>query len=86
MAKKKNNRNALRSTLIVMSIVLGLTLAMLIAGSVYAEYLLGKVNYVDKDATMPTFSQEEVEQILNETEPEDPDFTGFCHCLLYYKD
>lgn len=76
MAKKKKSQAALRSTLIVLSIVLGLVLALLVAGTVYADYLLGKVNYVDKDATEPTFTQEEIELALNETEPEDPDFTG----------
>ncbi len=76
MAKKKNNRAALRSTLTVLSIVLGIILAVLIGGTVYADYLLGKVNYVEKDATTPTFSQEEVEQLLQEQEPEDPNFTG----------
>lgn len=77
MAKKKKNRTALRSTLIVLSIVLGLVLALMVAGTVYAEYLLGKVNYVDKDATAPTLTQEEAEAILNETEPEDPEATEF---------
>ena len=76
MAKKKNNRTALRSTLIALSIVLGIILAALIAGTVYADYLLGKVNYVDKEATAPTYSQEEVEQLLQEEEVADPEFTG----------
>ena len=76
MAKKKNNRAALRSTLIALSIVLGIILALLIGGTVYADYLLGKVNYVDRDATTPTYSQEEVEQLLQAEEPVDPEFTG----------
>ena len=76
MAKKKKSQAVLRNTLIILSIVLGFVLALLVAGTVYADYLLGKVNYVDKDATVPTFSQEEVELVLNETEPESPDFTG----------
>lgn len=76
MAKKKNNRTALRSTLIALSIVLGIILAVLIGGTVYADYLLGKVNYVDKDVTAPTYSQEEVDQLLQEEEPVDPEFTG----------
>lgn len=76
MAKKKNRRAGLRSTLILLSILLGLLLAILVAATVYADYLLGKVNYVDEDATAPSYSQEEVEKVLNETEPEDPDFTG----------
>ena len=74
--KKKKNRAALRSTLIVLSIVLGLVLALLLAGTVYAEYLLSRVNYVDKDATAPTLTQEEVDVILSETEAPDPEFTG----------
>lgn len=76
MAKKKTNRTAQRNTLIVLSIVLGLVLAVLVAGTVYAEYLLSKVNYVDKDATAPTISQEQIDAFLNQTEPENPDFTG----------
>ena len=77
MAKKKKNKQAaLRSTLIVLSVVLGIILAALIAGTVYADYLLGKVNYVDTEATAPTLSQEEVEVILKEEEPTDPEFTG----------
>lgn len=78
MAKKKKKGSALRNTLIVLSIVLGLILAVLVAATVYAEYLLGKVNYVDRDATVPSLSQAEVDMILNETEPADPEaeFTG----------
>ena len=75
MAKKKQ-KNGLRSTLIVLSVVLGIILAVLIAGTVYAEFLLGKVNYVDPDATEPTYAQEIVDAIINETEPTDPEFTG----------
>ena len=75
MAKKKQ-KNGLRSTLIVLSVVLGIILAILIAGTVYAEFLLGKVNYVDPDATEPTYAQEIVDAIINETEPTDPEFTG----------
>ena len=66
MAKKKQ-KNGLRSTLIVLSVVLGIILAVLIAGTVYAEFLLGKVNYVDPDATEPTYAQEIVDDIINET-------------------
>ena len=77
MAKKKKNKQAaLRSTLIVLSVVLGIILAALIAGTVYADYLLGKVNYVDTEATAPTLSQEEVDVLLKEEEPTDPEFTG----------
>lgn len=79
MAKKKTNNSGLRRTLIVLSIVLGLILAVLVGVTVYAEFLLGKVNYVDPDATEPTLAQEQINAILNETDPteqDDPDFTG----------
>lgn len=79
MAKKKKNGSGLRKTLIALSIVLGLIFAALLAGTIYAEFLLGKVNYVDPDATVPTLSQEEIEELYNETEPaeeEDERFTG----------
>lgn len=76
MAKKRKNKSVLRSMLIVLSIVLGLILAALIAGTVYAEYLLSKVNYVDPDATVATLSQEELDALYHETEPHDPDFSG----------
>ena len=65
MAKKKKNNRGLRSTLIVLSVVLGIILAALLAGTIYAESLLGKVNYVDPDAVQPTLSQEQVEELYN---------------------
>lgn len=77
MAKKKKNKRGLRSTLIVLSVVLGIILAALLAGTIYAESLLGKVNYVDPDTVQPTLSQEQVEELYNEVEEEaDPEFTG----------
>lgn len=77
--KKKNSHAALRSTLIVLSVVLGIIFAVLLAGTIYAEFLLGKVNYVDPNATVPTLSQEEIDALYNETEPTeeaDDSFTG----------
>lgn len=77
MAKKKKNNRGLRSTLIVLSVVLGIILAALLAGTIYAESLLGKVNYVDPDAVQPTLTQEQMEELYNEVEEEaDPNFTG----------
>ena len=75
--KKKSKQRGLRSTLIVLSVVLGVILAALLAGTIYAEHLLGKVNYVDPNATQPTLSQEEIDALYNETEAEEEqDFTG----------
>lgn len=77
MAKKKKSNAALRSVLMTLCILLGLVLAMLTAGTVYAEYLLDQVNYVDSKTPQETLSQEEIEQIDNSyTEDEDEEFTG----------
>lgn len=74
--KKKTNGTMLRSALIAVCIVLGLVFAVMLGCTVYAEYLLSKVNYVDPNATVPTLSQEEIEALHRETETMDPDFTG----------
>lgn len=76
MKKTTGSSKMLRRTLLAVSIVLGLILAALLGGTVYAEYLLDQVNYVDPDAVMPTLSQEELDAFHNETESMDPDFTG----------
>lgn len=76
MAKKKtNSRTGTRTTLIVLCVVLGLVLVVLLSGTVYAEYLLGKMNYVQSNETQPRLSQEEFDAMQGTEEP-DPDFTG----------
>ena len=74
MSNKK--KNGMRRALTTVSILLGLVLAVLLGITVYAEYLLNKVNYVDPDATVPTLSQEQVEVVEQETEAADLEFTG----------
>lgn len=74
MGKKK--KTSLRRTLLVLSIVLGLMLVALLGVTAYTEYLLGKVNYVDPEATLPTLSQEQVEAVEKETEAADLEFEG----------
>lgn len=74
MSNKK--KNGMRRALTTVSILLGLALAVLLGITVYAEYLLNKVNYVDPDATVPTLSQEQVEVVEQETEAADLEFTG----------
>lgn len=77
MAKKKNKSTGVRKTLIILCVVLGIILAALIAGTIYAEFLLGKVNYIDPDATAPTLSQEQIDELYkpDETEAVEPDAT-----------
>lgn len=76
---KKNQKGASsgkRVALTVLCVVLGLVLVVMLGGTVYAEYLLGKVNYVDPNETLPTLSEEELQALEEETEELDPDFVG----------
>ena len=70
MAKKKNKSTGARKLLISLCVVLGIILTVLVAGTVYAEYLLGKVNYIDPDATTPTLSQEQIDALYQPDETE----------------
>lgn len=72
------SRSLERTVLTVLCIVLGVLLAVLIGATVFAEHLLGRMNYVDPDATIPTLSAEEIEQFEKETDPVDlePEFTA----------
>lgn len=72
MAKKKNKSTLARKTLITLCVVLGIILAVLVAGTVYAEFLLGKVNYIDSDAVAPTLSQEQIDELYKPDETEAP--------------
>ena len=59
-----------------MSIVLGILLAVLLGGTVYAEYLLSKVNYVPGTLD-ELLAFEHLEELLKEeTEPYDENFEG----------
>ena len=70
MAKKKKKSTGVRKTLIALCVVLGIVLAVLVAGTIYAEILLGKVNYIDPDATAPTLSQEQIDALYRPDETE----------------
>jgi len=73
MAKKKNKSTLTRKTLITLCVVLGIILAVLVAGTIYAEFLLGKVNYIDPDAVAPTLSQEQIDELYKPDETEAPE-------------
>ena len=76
---KRNKRNKLRRSLTALSIVLGIILAVMLAATVYAEFLLGKMNYLDPFATEPSLSQSQIDELLSKLESEDeedPDFDG----------
>lgn len=69
--KKKNKK---RGCLIVLSVILALIMIVLIGVTIFINHMLGKISR--EDAVVETLSQEEIQQILNETEPEDIDYTG----------
>lgn len=71
---KKHKHKPLRVILTVSCVVLALVLALLVAGTVYAEYLLNQVTY-QVDTPRETLSPEEVQALLEETDPIG-DFTG----------
>ena len=62
----KNNK---RRVLQILSVVLGVILAILVAFTGYTEYLLNQMKYVDSDLKLPFKTQEQIEAILNATEP-----------------
>lgn len=75
--KKSGSRAAKRATLTVLCVMLGLVLVVMLGGTVYVEYLLNQMNYVNNSETQPYLSQEEADLLAKqETEKEDPDFTG----------
>lgn len=67
--RKTISRTVERTILTVLAVVLGILLAALIAITAYAQHLLGRMNYADPEATMPTLSAEEIAQFENETDP-----------------
>ena len=77
MNKKSSRSLAVqRAVLTVLCVVLGVLLALMIGGTVYAEHLLSRLNYVDSAETMPTLSSDEIAAIENETDPVLPGFTA----------
>lgn len=69
--KKKRTSAGASKTLIVLCVVLGIILAVLVAGTIYAEFLLGKVNYIDPEANAPTLSQEQIDELYKPDETEE---------------
>ena len=69
MENEKNNKKGKKVALIIALVALGLILALLITGLIFGKSILGKVGRIDPDETI---SQEEIDAILNETDPVDP--------------
>jgi len=77
MRRKKNR--ARKTTLIIICVVLALILALLVAGVVYFESLLGLINRAD-EVPQETMSQEEYDALMDSMkETIDENFTGEVH-------
>jgi len=68
MAKKKKGSSS-RLVLRILSVVFGLILAGLIGATVYFDSILNRINRFD--SSEPTLSDQQVEEILNQTDPEE---------------
>ena len=74
MGKKK--KKSIKRLLTAVSILLGVVFIGMLSMTVYAEYLLSMVNYVDPNATEPTLTQKQIDAFHKETEAIDVEFTG----------
>lgn len=73
MSKVKKPGSKKRVALTVVCIILAVILAAVAAVAIYVEVTLGRIRRPDQQETL---SSEQMESILNETDPYDPDFTG----------
>mgnify|MGYP002734953763 CR=1 FL=1 len=75
MEKNKNGKRSVKKILLaILCVILALVLIALLAVVIIGKLMLGKINRFDE--TQPTLSSSEIEQILQETDPPDPTFTG----------
>lgn len=75
MAKGKKKGSFTRLVLTILCVLLGLVLAVLVAGTVYVNSFLDRINRFD-DVSEPTLSVEEEDLILYETLPDEEDYGG----------
>lgn len=71
--EKKKLSSPVKIALIVLCVLLAVALVIVAAGAIYLKVTLGKIKRSD---TQPTFSSSEIEEIINSTDPVDPEFTG----------
>lgn len=76
MNPSNRSRSRRRPFLIVMCAVLSVLLVALIAAVAYMESMLGLINKTDPNGQGSTLSSSQIQDILDETDPLDPDYTG----------
>ena len=72
--EKKKMKKSTKVILIVLSVILALILAAMITVVIWGKVLLSKIPRLSPN--VETLTQEEAEDLRNETDPVDPDFTG----------
>lgn len=72
--KKAGKSTWKRRALQALCVLLAVVLVILLGATIWLESFLGQINR--PDGPEETLSQEELDNILNETDPADPDFTG----------
>lgn len=73
---KQNKITPKRVILIVSCVVLALLLVLLLFAIVYVESMLNLINKKDPAVAESTLSSSQIDDILNQTDEPDPDFTG----------
>ena len=73
MARKKQS-SFKRALLVFLCILLGLVLTLMVGATIFVNHTLNKIQR--PDASEPTLSEQQIEAILNETEPTEEEFTG----------
>lgn len=74
--EKNKNHSKKRTVLIVLCVVLSIILAALLAITIYADHILGLIQYQNPETTMGTLSQSEIDDFLKENENTEVTFTG----------
>ena len=69
---KKSGRKG-KGALIALCVVLSVILVVLVAATVFAEVTLGRIRRSDQQSTL---SSSEIDELINSSDPHDPDFTG----------
>lgn len=76
MAKRnKKNRKILRSALAAGCVVCGVVFALMLTATIYAEYLLGRMNFTEGSGDRMTL-EEAYDYLTRQTEPEEENYTG----------
>lgn len=68
---RRQRRSFQHTMLSFIAVVLGIALAVMLSVTLYFQHLLGRINYVENDTTIPL--AEELGNLLPERTPEEPD-------------